>query len=265
MTDCEGVAGVLNWPDFGAPGNRCYDKTLELTTLETNAAIEGALDAGATEILVADGHGHGAIEPSLLHPEAQLLAGRPLMYPFGCDETFDAAFMIGQHAKSNTDGGHLCHTGSFAIEEMIVNGKPMGEIALMMLSCSQFGVPMVLVAGDFGAAQEARELVPEIETAVGKWGEKRGSAAGIGARENVIFNGAARHLSPVKARAQIRDAAKRALERREEIKSFWVEPPYELEEIWRDIVGQPARRAVVKADTIAGLFTAPRHYEPVNK
>lgn len=265
MTDCEGVAGVLNWPDFGAPGTRCYDKTLELTTLETNAAIEGAIDAGATEILVADGHGHGAIEPSLLHPEAQLLAGRPLMYPFGCDETFDAAFMIGQHAKSNTEGGHLCHTGSFAIEEMILNGKPLGEIALMMLSCSQLGVPMVLVAGDFAAGEEARELVPEIEVAAVKWGMNRGSSAGIGARENVNFNGAARHISPTKSRATIRAAAKRAVERRKEISRFWMEPPYELEEIWRDIVGQPARKALVKGDTMAGLFTAPRCYEPVKE
>lgn len=265
MTDCEGVAGVLNWPDFGAPGNRCYDKTLQLTTLETNAAIEGAIEAGATEILVADGHGHGAIEPSLLHPEAQLLAGRPLMYPFGCDETFDAAFMIGQHAKSNTDGGHLCHSGSFAIEEMIVNGKPVGEIALMMLSCSQLGVPMVLVAGDFAAGQEARALVPEIETATVKWGVKRGNTAGIGARENVNFNGAARHLSPAKSRATIREAAKRAVERRAEMSRFWMEPPYELEEIWRDIIGQPARHAVVRGDTLNEVFTAPRNYEPVKK
>lgn len=68
MTDMEGVAGVVSSTDYCAPHSRYYEVGRELTTRETNAAIEGALDAGATEFLVVDEPGHGAIDPRLLHP-----------------------------------------------------------------------------------------------------------------------------------------------------------------------------------------------------
>ncbi len=95
MTDMEGVAGVLSSVDYCDPGARYYEVGRELTTLETNAAIEGALAAGADDFLVVDGHGAGAIDPVKLHPAARLFAGRPMGYPFGCDRGFDAAFVIG--------------------------------------------------------------------------------------------------------------------------------------------------------------------------
>jgi len=90
MTDMEGVAGVVNGDDYLAPGARYYEVARELVTGEVNAAIEGALEGGATEFLVVDGHGQGAINPLLLHPAARLLTGRPLGYPFGIDESFTA-------------------------------------------------------------------------------------------------------------------------------------------------------------------------------
>jgi len=68
MTDLEGVAGIINFDDYGTPKGRYYETARELTTNETNAAIEGLIEDGAKEILVVDGHGHGAINPSLLHP-----------------------------------------------------------------------------------------------------------------------------------------------------------------------------------------------------
>ena len=151
MTDMEGVAGIINSADYASPGSRYYELARELTTLETNAAIEGVLEAGATEILVVDGHGPGAINPTLLHPEARLLAGRPLGYPSGCDNSFDAALMVGQHAKSNTDGGHLCHTGSFAVEDLSINGVSVGEAGCNMLLAAYYNVPMVMLSGDEAA------------------------------------------------------------------------------------------------------------------
>ena len=69
--------------------------------------MEGALLAGADEVLVADGHGSTAIDPLLLHPAARLLS--PCTgYPFGLDQgPFDCALIIGQHAKAGTLDGHL--------------------------------------------------------------------------------------------------------------------------------------------------------------
>jgi D-amino peptidase len=233
MTDMEGVAGVLSSPDFCNPESRYYEVGRTLTTLETNAAIEGALEAGATEVLVVDGHGHGAIDPLQLHPAARLLAGRPLGYPFGCDASFDVAFIIGQHAKANTDGGQLCHTGSFNVEDQVLNGQSLGELGINMLFAAYFKVPTVLVTGDLACAEEAQALVPSIETVSVKEGLRRGAPAGLTGEQARRFNGGAIHDHPEVARQKIRAAARRAIERRAEIPAFWIEPPYRLERSFR--------------------------------
>lgn len=262
MTDLEGVAGVIDWDDYGKPGARLYEVACELTTREVNAAIEGFLAAGATEFLVVDGHGHGAIDQRLLHPAARLLAGRPLGYPFGCHAGFHAACQIGQHAKSNTDGGHLSHTGSFAVDELTINGRSVGEMGCNMLFCGYFGVPTILVTGDEAACVEARDLVPNIETAAVKEGLRRGPATGLTGDENRGFNKAAIHLSPAAARERIRAAAERALRRLGEIEPFFIPPPYELVSTLRPAEpGGPRRRAVCRADDALELLSMPRRHD----
>lgn len=260
MTDMEAVAGVVDSDNYCSKSSRYYERGRELTTLETNAAIEACLEAGATEILVVDGHGHEAIDPVLLHPEAKLLAGRPIGYPFGCDDSFDAALIIGQHAKSNTDGGHLAHTGSFNVEELTINGVSVGEMGCNFLFASYFGVPSIFLSGDQAAADEAKALVPNIETAAVKAGLPRGPAAGISGDENRAFNGAAIHLHPTKARKLIKEGVRRALAKRSEIKPFWLEPPYELVSVARPENGTPSRTAMATADDLLELLKKPRTY-----
>ena len=82
MTDLEGVAGVNQLRRLVPCRRAGIMKTAkEFLTREVNAAVEGFLEGGATEIVVADGHGPGAMNISLLHPAAQLQArlgrGRP--------------------------------------------------------------------------------------------------------------------------------------------------------------------------------------------
>jgi len=123
LTDMEGVAGIVSLPEYCLPspvnkygrteGGRYYEHARELATLEVNAAIDGLLEGGATDILVCDGHGPGGLNASMIHPKAKILTGRSQPQPRGLDESFDAAIMLGHHAKANTDGGHLCHSGSF--------------------------------------------------------------------------------------------------------------------------------------------------------
>ena len=262
MTDMEGAAGVVNADDYLAPGARYYELARELVTAEVNAAIEGGLEAGATEFLVVDGHGYGAINQTLLHPAAQLLAGRPIGYPFGCDDRFDAAFMIAQHAKANADGGHLAHTGSFAIEDLRINGKSVGEMGCNMLVAAYYSVPYVLHTGDAAASAEALDLVPAIETVTVKWGVRRGSAAGLDARQNELFNGAATHLHPEEARRRIRAAARRALERRAEVAPFWLPPPYELLSLRRKTDSQPVTAARNTGEDLLDVLRQPRRHEP---
>lgn len=262
MTDQEGVAGVVNADDYASPGARYYEIAKELTTLEVNAAIEGALEAGATEFFVVDGHGHGSIEPRLLHPQAQLLTGRPIGYPFGCDQSFTAAFMIGQHAKANADGGHLAHTGNWNVEDLKINGISMGEAGCNALFMGYFGVPLVFFSGDRAGCEEIEALIPNVVTVAVKEGLKRGSASGLTAEQNKLFNGAAIHLSPEVARERIREGAAKALKQMGGVKPFRLEPPYVLEGVLRpEAPGQPMKRAVNRSDDVIELLRMPRRYE----
>ncbi len=70
MTDMEGVAGVAQRracrpAPLGSDVD--YERSRELLTLEVAASVEGALKAGADEVVVADGHrGGGNFIPELL-------------------------------------------------------------------------------------------------------------------------------------------------------------------------------------------------------
>jgi len=261
MTDLEGVAGVLNARDFIYAESRYYDQACELATLEVSAAVEGALQAGATEVIVVDGHGHGAMKRTLLHPRAKLVAGRPVPEAFNwtCDGTYAAAMSIGQHAKSNTDGGHLAHTGSFRVEEERINDLSVGELGRWMLQCGYFGVPTIFVSGDAACCEEARALVPNIETAAVKWGIKRGSASGLTAEENELFNSVAIHLSPDEARERIREGAYRAVKRIPEIVPLRMEGPYTMT-VWvrPDRSGGRLRTGSAKSNDLLDLLLAGR-------
>src|SRR5947208_1279043 len=54
--DMEGIGGVITDVQADPKGHE-YEKFRRLMTEEVNAAIAGAYDAGATEVLVNDGHG----------------------------------------------------------------------------------------------------------------------------------------------------------------------------------------------------------------
>ena len=54
--DMEGISGVVHW-DQVSDTHKEYDRFRKLMTGDVNAAIRGAFDGGATEVIVADGHG----------------------------------------------------------------------------------------------------------------------------------------------------------------------------------------------------------------
>lgn len=57
LVDIEGMAGVVAAEQGNSAAGAAYEVGRRLMTAETNAAIEGAFAAGATEIVVNDGHG----------------------------------------------------------------------------------------------------------------------------------------------------------------------------------------------------------------
>jgi len=270
MTDLEGVAGVLDSENWGKPESRYYELGKEFLTHEVNAAIEGFSRGGATEFLVADGHGHGAVNPKLLDPRAQLARNwSPHPYPFSLEKGMHFAAWIGQHAMSRTEYAHLAHTGSFAVFETTVNGMPVGEFAEVALCASQLGVRTIFGAGDLAFTKEAQALVPGIETVAVKRGTTPGRGDECDAEAYAKRNLAAIHYQPAKARQMILAAAERAIRRAAADQDFGMiplKPPFEKVTILRPRSGQPRQtgRSSHPSDVIA-LMNAPVKYESRKK
>jgi D-aminopeptidase len=270
MTDMEGVAGLLDSKNWCSPESRYYELGKEFLTQEVNAAIEGFSRGGATEFLVADGHGYGAVNPKLLDRRAQLARNwSPHSYPFSLEKGMHFAAWIGQHAMSRTEYAHLAHTGSFAVFESTVNGMPVGEFAEVALCASQLGVRTIFGSGDMAFTKEARALVPGIETVAVKRGTTPGRGDECDAETYANRNLAAIHYQPAWAREMILAGAERAIRRAVADKSFGLiplKPPFEKVTILRAQSGQPKQigRSSHPSDVIA-LMNAPAKYEPLKK
>ena len=149
--DMEGIAGVVSGRECNS-SDQDYNYFRKIMTLETNAAIEGALEAGATEIVVRDGHGSKTnILPEMLHEKAKLLRGitsRPENMMLGIDESFNAVIFVGHHAKAGTKEGVCAHTSSGNVIDLSINGISQPEIGYNALITGLFDVPVALVAGD---------------------------------------------------------------------------------------------------------------------
>lgn len=215
--DIEGVAGVVD-PRQGRPGSPEYPEAARLMTLECNAAIEGALEAGAQEFIVNDSHMDGRnLLAERLHPAAELISGgSPLLgMCTGLGPGFSAAFFIGYHGAVGTRDAVIDHTyDSRVLAEVRINGRPQSEGSLNGAVAGYFGCPVVLFTGDAAAVSQMHEYVLPIEGIVVKEGITRYSA---------------RSLHPQVARDRIRSGAKRALERLANIPALTVEGDIDLE------------------------------------
>lgn len=214
--DIEGVAGVSGGTQI-SEDKRDYSRMRHLMTMEANAAIEGAFAAGADYILVNDAHGpmtNILIED--LDTRAELISGRPkpLQMLAGLDSSFDAAVLVGYHARMGTYQGTVDHSYWGIVRDIRLNGKPYGESGMNALAASCFGVPVVAVSGDEALAGQVKEEIGDIETIVVKWG---------------LGRYAARSLHPEKARELIRTAVARGVQRRAELRRPAPEPPFRFD------------------------------------
>ncbi len=170
-SDIEGTAGIVDWEQVRGPGAE-YELGRQLLTDEVNAAIDGAVEAGASHVLVNDAHRTMYnIRPPDLHHHASYLSGRhkPLYMMEGLDATFDAVFMVAYHGAIGAERAILSHTyNPAAIWEARLNGVAVGESALNALVALEHRVPVVLITGDDATAEEARPFLPEIEAVVVK-------------------------------------------------------------------------------------------------
>jgi D-amino peptidase len=213
--DMEGITGVVNWEDVDRSG-KDYDYFRKIMSKEANAAVEGAIAAGATEIIVRDSHGSARnILPDLLDQKAKLIrdwSGGPKGMMEGIDDSFAAAIFIGYHAKAGTPDALLDHTSSGSVIDFSINGISMPEAGYNALIAGSYGVPVVFVAGDKALCEQAKALFAPLETVAVK--------EGIGT--------AALSVHPDVTHARIRAGVEKALRNVKSAKPYVIPPPYTL-------------------------------------
>jgi D-amino peptidase len=197
----EGVAGIVDWSQCLGPG-QAYEEGRRLLLGEVNAAIDGALEAGATEIVCNDSHGTmNNLDPAELHGQASYVSGRhkPLYMMQGLDATADLVFMVGYHGSISGESSVLSHTyNPSVISHVELNGVRVGESginALVALACQ---APVGLITGDQQTIEEADPFLADAERVVVKESFTRFGAS---------------NLHPEVARELIADGARRAVER----------------------------------------------------
>ncbi len=199
--DMEGVAGVVCW-EHVSPDHAEYPRFRKLMTAEVNAAVGAAFDAGATEVLVADGHSHNRnLLFEELDPRAVLTSGSPSPYSMvdGVDQGVDGVLLVGYHARSGAPHAVLDHTWSdVRVAHLWLNDTLVGETGLNAALCGHFGAPILMISGDQAVCDEATALLGDVELAVVKRG---------------VGRMAAECLAPLAAQERIRAATLHAVKR----------------------------------------------------
>ena len=212
-TDLEGVAGMVYFDTHEMRAGDIANR--KMLTRETNAAVEGAFEAGASQIVVNDDHGAGSnLLLEEMHPDLKFVLGKKTKLLEGIDESFDAIFFIGQHAMMNAYDGVLNHTFSaVGINRIWLNNAPMGELGLRIAIGAYYNVPTILVSGDTAAVKEAEDMLGHIEAVAVKESISRYCTISI---------------HPVKAREMIKESAKKAITRLKDYSVYRLSPPYEI-------------------------------------
>lgn len=213
--DMEGISGVVTRQQT-ARGNTEYETFRGLMTAEVNAAVEGAKEAGATEIVVSDSHGSGQnLLVEKLHPDARLVRAFPraLDMMHGIDDSFAVAIFIGYHA-AEWQPGILAHTMDGNITAIKLNGVTVGEPGFSAAIAGHFGVPVALIAGDQVAIAELKALVPGVEEAEVKQAYGRTSAL---------------NLHPSRAQQLIRERTRAALANLARLQPYRIKPPITMD------------------------------------
>jgi D-amino peptidase len=215
--DMEGLAGVVAGAEV-SPTGPDYGHFRAIMAGETNAAIDGAFRAGATEVLVRDSHGDKRnLLPGDVDPRARLLRGAsagPKNMMEGIDSTFDAVVFVGYHAKAGTPNAILEHTSTGNVVDLSINGVSLPEAGYNALTAGLYGVPVVFVSGDRAVVDQVRALLAPSQLGAVAVKEEIGDAA-LG-------------LSPARARDEIRRGVERAVRERARARPYRMPGPYTM-------------------------------------
>jgi D-amino peptidase len=188
--DMEGVAGIVDWEQCRPTGGPAYALGCALSQDEVNAAIEGAVAGGATEVVLNDSHGRMAnLDPRLIAGNATYVSGghKPRYMMQGLDETADAVFLVGYHGSISGRPSTLSHTYSpevFAAAR--VNGTEVGESGINALVAEHYGVPIAFVSGDQATRAETEPFAKGAVHVTTKESITRFSAANLHPAESCL-------------------------------------------------------------------------------
>lgn len=196
--DMEGTAAIACWPETERDRPE-YAEFQRLMTAEVVAACTGALQAGATEIVIKDAHHTGRnLLVDSLPPEARIIrdwSGHPHSMMFGIDSDCAAAIYTGYHDAAGTDSNPLAHSFNGKIMRLTINGMLASEFTVNALTAASLGVPSAFLSGDSGICAAAEGLVPGIVTVPVSQG----------------FGPASSSVVPARARDLIREGVRTAL------------------------------------------------------
>ncbi len=237
----EGVSGLVRWADVASQGID-YPRNRLLLTLDANAAVEGAFEAGATEVVVEENHGVEDLCNVVMEeidPRCRVVrgAGRPGATTMAAlDGSIGVVLLVGHHARAGSFPGIMAHTVSYgSFRAVRVADQVIGESEIFAIRAGELGVPVGLITGDQVVAEQLRKRVPQVEAVEVK---------------RALSLVAGDVIPPVRAREAIRAAARRAVERAQagELLPYRGEPaPYAIEVVLRS----PASDAL--RENLAGL------------
>ncbi len=212
--DMEGCSGIV-FREHTNPKGYDYETARKLMTAEANAAILGAFEGGATEVVVSDSHGGNGMrnfELEGLDPRAEAIIGSPrrLGQLEGLDGSFGAVLLVGYHTRHGSAGNISHTTNGQAVANLWLAGDLVGEIGLNARVAGHFGVPVALVSGDDLTIVEAKAELPQIEGVVVK---------------QALGRYTARCLHPQRARELIRQGATLAVCKAPELAPFEAPSP----------------------------------------
>jgi len=240
--DMEGIAGIVDWQQCIGDGP-AYQLGQQLTLGEVNAAIDGAVAAGADEVVVNDAHWTMQnLPPHELHGQAAYIAGRhkPLYMMQGLDASFDVCLLVGYHGSISGEAAVLSHTYNPAvISHVELNGTRVGESGINALVALHAGVPVGLVSGDRQTAEEAKAVLPGAELVVVK---------------ESLTRFAAHNLHPDTARRLVGEGARRAVQRAGALSPPAIELPARLE-VWLQTADMAEMATWVRGVERSGLRT----------
>src|SRR5437899_6800549 len=186
LFDMEGVSGATEFRHTSYAHPTEYAHGRQSLTADVNAAIAGVKAAGATQIVVVDGHGSGnstgpdVLEDQLLAPAKVQYRDKPFdIYMDSYDPSFDAIVAVGMHAGAGNRQGFLSHTYTFEDVEYKVNGVPFNESMILAMGAARLKIPVVAISGDDQLEKEIRRAMPWVQYAAVKHAVDRSKAEAL--------------------------------------------------------------------------------------